>query len=132
MKKPSVPRRKMYPYNPKLKEYARQLRNDCTHSEKMLWQCLKGDQVKGYDFHRQKPIGNYILDFFCHELELGIEVDGHTHESEIVKRKDTRKEKYMNEQGITVLRFTDDEVFGNLDLVVKKIELWIEEFESLR
>src|SRR5437870_797555 len=131
MKKASVPGRKIYPYNPKLKEYARQLRNECTRTEKMLWQCLKGNQVKGYDFNRQKPIENYILDFFCHELELGIEIDGYTHESEEVKKKDVQKEKCMNGHGITVLRFTDDEVFGNLDLVVKKIELWIEEFERL-
>ena len=129
-KKPTVPTRKIYPYHPKLKEYARQLRNDRTLSEKMLWKCLKGKQVKGFDFHRQKPIENYILDFFCHELELGIELDGYTHQFEEVKRNDARKEKCMNKHGIHVLRFTDDEVFGNLDLVVKKIELWIEEFEK--
>src|SRR2546423_366225 len=129
MKKASVPRRRIYPYNPKLKEYARQLRNDCTRTEKMLWQCLKGKQIKEYDFYRHKPIENYILDFFCHELELGIELDGYTHQFEHVKKSDGRKEECMKKYGIVILRFTDDEVLRNLDLVVKKIELWIAEFE---
>ena len=95
-----------------------------------MWQHLEGKKLLGYDFHRQKPIENYIIDFFCHELELGIELDGYTHQFEEVKMKDARKEKCMNKHGIFVLRFTDDEVLGNLDLVVKKIELWIEEFEK--
>ena len=72
--------RKIYPYNPKLKELARQLRNDSTLSEILLWNELKGKQVEGYDFQRQKPILNYILDFFCHELELAIEIDGEAFE----------------------------------------------------
>ncbi|MEX0360394.1 MAG: endonuclease domain-containing protein, partial [Allomuricauda sp.] len=65
-------RRKIIPYNPKLKELARQLRNNSTKAEIILWQKLKRKQLHGYDFHRQKPIDNYILDFFCHELMLGI------------------------------------------------------------
>ena len=57
-------RRKIIPYNPKLKEYARNLRNKSTKSEVLLWEYLKNKRMNGYDFHRQKPIGNYILDFF--------------------------------------------------------------------
>lgn len=72
-------RREIIPYNPKLKELARQLRNNSTRSEIILWQHLKGKQMMGYDFHRQKPIDNFILDFFCYELMLGIELDGYTH-----------------------------------------------------
>jgi very-short-patch-repair endonuclease len=67
-------RRKIIPYNPKLKEYARQLRNNSTRSEIILWKYLKGKQMLGYDFHRQKPIDNYIVDFFCSELMLAIEL----------------------------------------------------------
>jgi very-short-patch-repair endonuclease len=74
-------KRTIYPYNPKLKELARQLRNNSTFAEVLLWNELKNKQIKGYDFHRQKPILNYILDFFCSELKLAIEVDGLTHDT---------------------------------------------------
>lgn len=57
-------RRKIIPYNPQLKEKARYLRNNSTFTEIMLWNYLKGKQLKGYDFHRQKPLGNFIVDFF--------------------------------------------------------------------
>lgn len=75
-------KRKIIPYNPNLKELARKLRNNSTQSEIRLWQYLKGKQMMGYDFHRQKPLLNYIADFFCHELALVIELDGYTHQFE--------------------------------------------------
>jgi very-short-patch-repair endonuclease len=68
-----MPRRKIIPYNPALKELARKLRNNATKAERVLWHSLSGKQCFGYDFHRQKPIGNYIVDFFCQELMLAIE-----------------------------------------------------------
>lgn len=67
-------RRKIIPYNPALKEKARELRNNSTKTEILLWLNLKGKQMRGYDFHRQKPIDNYIVDFFCNELMLAIEI----------------------------------------------------------
>ncbi|WP_253256260.1 endonuclease domain-containing protein [Formosa algae] len=80
-------KRKLIPYDPKLKAYARELRNHSTQAEIYLWLKLKGKQMRGYDFHRQKPIDRFILDFFCHELMLGIEVDGITHETlEVIKK----------------------------------------------
>ena len=102
-----MPKRKIIPYNPKLKELARQLRNNSTKAEIYLWLKLKNKQMYGYDFHRQKPIDNYILDFFCHELMLGIEVDGYSHELLEIQIKDTIKERQMNLLGITLLRFSD-------------------------
>ena len=80
-------RRKIIPYNPKLKQLARNLRNNSTKSEIFLWLQLKGKQMMGYDFHRQKPIDNYILNFFCHELMLGIELDGITHQWEETQKR---------------------------------------------
>ncbi len=80
--------RKIIPYNPRLKELARQLRNNSTKAEVFLWQKIKRKQYYGYDFHRQKPIDNFILDFFCHELMLGIEVDGYSHEVVEVYKRD--------------------------------------------
>lgn len=123
-------KRKIIPYNPKLKEYARQLRNDSTRTEIFLWLKLKGKQMYGYDFHRQKPIDNYILDFFCYELMLGIEVDGYSHQFLEVFNKDGLKEKRMNKLGIVVLRFSDDEVLKDMENVLRAIEFFIYEFEK--
>ena len=117
---------RIIPYNPKLKEFARQLRNNSTQSEIWLWKRLKGKQRLGYDFHRQKPIDNYILDFFCHELMLGIELDGISHMFDEIQEHDQEKTQRMNQLGITILRFHDDEVFQDIDAVVQAIDTWIE------
>ena len=123
-------KRKIIPYNPKLKEFARKLRNDSTRTEIFLWLKLKGKQMYGYDFHRQKPIDNYILDFFCYELMLGIEVDGYSHQFLEVFNKDGVKEKRMNELGITVLRFSDEQVLKEMENVIRAIEFYIYENEK--
>ena len=118
-------KRKIIPYNPNLKEFARQLRNNSTKSEIYLWKYLSGKQMMGYDFHRQKPIDNYILDFFCRELMLGIELDGLTHQFDDVHAKDIEKESRLNELGITILRFNDYEVYNDIANVVRGIEGYI-------
>ena len=123
-------KRIIIPYDPKLKELARQLRNDSTKTEIFLWLKLKGKQMYGYDFHRQKPIDHYILDFFCYELMLGIEVDGYSHEFLEVYNKDTVKEKRMNQLEITVLRFTDEQVLKDMENVLRAIEFYIIEYEK--
>ena len=123
-------RRKVIPYNPKLKEYARELRNNSTKSEIFLWLKLKNKQFYGYDFHRQKPIDNYILDFYCYELLLAIEVDGYSHQFLEVYNKDKVKEKRMNKLGIAVLRFSDEEVQKDMENVLRAIEQYITEFEE--
>ena len=78
-------RRKLIPYNPKLKDLAKKLRNDSTLGEILLWRELNNKQMYGYDFHRQKPLLNYIVDFYCYKLNLVIEIDGlyHNHEERI-------------------------------------------------
>ena len=121
-------RRKIIPYNPKLKEYARQLRNNSTYTEIMLWNYLKGRQMKGYDFDRQRPIDNYIVDFYSKDLMLAIEVDGESHYGN--EKRDEKKDKRLNELGVTVLRFDDMEVVHNLDKVLDSIQRWIERNES--
>ena len=123
-------KRKIIPYNPKLTVLARKLRNESTETEIYLWLKLKGKQMYGYDFHRQKPIDNYILDFFCYDLLLGIEVDGYSHEILEVYNKDRIKEKRMNELGITILRFSDFEVLKDMENVIRAIEFFILEFEK--
>ncbi|MEN8186246.1 MAG: endonuclease domain-containing protein [Bacteroidota bacterium] len=123
-------RRKIIPYNPKLKSLARELRNNSTKAEIFLWLRLRRKQIYGYDFHRQKPIDNYILDFFCHELMLGIEIDGYSHEFIIVYEKDNIKTKKMNELGINILRFTDFQVKNDIENVMRGIEQYIIQFEN--
>eukprot|EP01024_Parvocaulis_polyphysoides_P043338 TRINITY_DN39637_c0_g1_i1.p2 TRINITY_DN39637_c0_g1~~TRINITY_DN39637_c0_g1_i1.p2 ORF type:complete len:146 (-),score=16.16 TRINITY_DN39637_c0_g1_i1:2-439(-) len=86
--------------------------------------------MMGYDFHRQKPINNYILDFFCHELMLGIELDGITHQEEITALKDRQKEEKLNLLGVHILRFEDDEVMNDIDNVLSTIENYILDFEG--
>jgi very-short-patch-repair endonuclease len=123
-------KRKIIPYNQKLTALARKLRNESTETEIYLWLKLKGKQMYGYDFHRQKPIDNYILDFFCYDLLLGIEVDGYSHKILEVYNKDRVKEKRMNELGITILRFSDFEVLKDMENVIRAIEFFILEFEK--
>jgi len=84
----------------------------------------------GYDFDRQKPIDNYILDFFCNELMVGIEVDGYSHELIEIQNKDILKESRMNEFGITILRFSDYQVLKDIENVLWAIEGYILEFEK--
>jgi very-short-patch-repair endonuclease len=124
-------RRKIIPYNPKLKLLARKLRNNSTKSEIKLWLCLKGRQMCGYDFHRQKPLLNYIADFYCYELKLVIELDGASHDLEVVQAKDRIKQKELEDIGLTVLRFKDEEVFGDLNGVLKRIEDFVVEYKKL-
>jgi very-short-patch-repair endonuclease len=109
-------------YNPKLTYTARHLRNNSTKAEVKLWSYLKGKQLKGYDFHRQKPIDNYIVDFFCNKMKLAIELDGYTHIFEEVYDKDKSKEKRLDELGITILRFKDEDVMNNIEGVLARIE----------
>ncbi len=84
----------------------------------------------GYDFHRQKPIDNYILDFYCHELNLGIELDGYSHEFIEVLERDTIKTLRLKNLGISILRFSDDQVINDMENVLREIESYIEKFED--
>jgi very-short-patch-repair endonuclease len=126
--KNKIMRRTIIPYDPVLKEKARKLRKNSTFSEILLWNYLKRKQLKGYDFHRQKPIDKYIVDFFCNELYLAIEIDGESHYGN--ESRDERRQKKLEKLGVQFLRFDDLEVVHNLDGVLKRIERWIDEFES--
>ena len=116
-------RRVIIPYNPKLKEVARQLRKSGTLSEVLLWTYLKKKKMRGYDFDRQKPIDNYIVDFFCNELMLAIEIDGcsHNEKSEVDKLRQAKLESL----GIRFLRFHDSDIKKNIQGVLWVIEDWI-------
>ncbi len=111
-------------YNPALKEKARELRNNSTKTEILLWKFLKGKQLRGYDFHRQKPIDEFIVDFFCPELMLAIEIDGVSHIGN--EEYDKERQSKLEKLGVKFLRFKDDDVFYSCDWVVKEIERWID------
>lgn len=120
-------RRKIIPYNPKLKERARKLRNNSTLSEIMLWKKLKGKQMKGFDFDRQRPINNYIVDFYCKDLMLALEVDGSSHDNKFIY--DVQRQQKLESLGVNFLRFTDLEVKKDMNTVLSTIENWIIETE---
>ena len=123
-------KRKITPYNPKLKELARKLRNNSTLAEVLLWRHLKGKQMRGYDFHRQKPIDQYIVDFYCSELMLAIEIDGVTHDFNLPN--DIERQERLESFGVQFLRFTDNDVKQNLEGVLLAIESWIDEHTPSR
>ena len=107
-------------YNPKLKLFARQLRNQSTFTEILLWRYLKGKQRMSYDFHRQKTIQEYILDFYCPKLKLAIEIDGESHTNKYLS--DKQRQQYLETLGIKFIRFYDNQVEQHIDLVIDRID----------
>ncbi|TVR81096.1 MAG: DUF559 domain-containing protein, partial [Chitinophagaceae bacterium] len=119
-------RRKILPYNPKLKELARKLRKNMTLSEVLLWNELKQKKMLGIDFDRQCPIDEYIVDFYCKDLMLAVEIDGNSHDYEEVAKKDKRRQQRLESMGVRFLRFDDIEVKKNMRNVLLSIQYWIE------
>jgi very-short-patch-repair endonuclease len=110
----------MLTYNDKLKRSSRQLRNNMTNAETRLWAKLRLRQIRGFWFYRQKPIGEYIVDFFCPKAKLVIEVDGGQHFSGDAPEYDAIRDGYLKSLGLKVLRFTNNEVL-NIEGVVERI-----------
>lgn len=123
-------KREIIPYSPKLKELAKKLRQNMTYSEVMLWNELKNGKMLGYDFDRQRPIGNFIVDFYCKDLKLALEVDGITHEDEKVILKDEIRQVELEAIGIAFLRFNALLVVNKVESVLKEIEKWIYDYEE--
>jgi very-short-patch-repair endonuclease len=116
--------RKIIPYRHELKELARELRRNMTLSEVLLWNELKQKKILGYDFDRQRPIGNFIVDFYCKELSLAIEIDGKSH----IYRYDydDERQRILEKSGVRFLRFEDIEIKKRMTNVLRVIEDWIE------
>ena len=111
----------MLSYNQKLKEISRQLRKNMTNAEKRLWAKIRMRQLQGYQFYRQKPIGDYIVDFFCPRAKLVIELDGSHHLIGETIEYDRIRDDYLSSLGLRVLRFTNTEVMTNIKGVVERI-----------
>jgi very-short-patch-repair endonuclease len=114
-------------YNPKLKQLARALRKISTLGEVLLWNQLKSKRILSYDFHRQKPIDNYIVDFFSPDLMLAIEIDGNTHGFDERIKNDKIRQERLEKLGIKFLRFSENDVRNYPGEVVEAIKYWIEE-----
>ena len=112
-------------YNKDLKSFSRELRNNSTLGEILLWNQLKAGKMMGYKFNRQKPLGDFIVDFYCKKLNLVIEVDGYSHQFK--SEKDLKRENDLTKMGLNVLRFTEQECRKQMLNVVSSITSWIEE-----
>jgi very-short-patch-repair endonuclease len=118
-------RRPIIPYSPRLKQFARRLRKEGTMGEALLWTQLQKRQQKGFRFHRQRPIDQYIVDFYCEDLRLVIEIDGSSHDESRYDRDQARQAR-LEQLGLYVLRFSEQDVQRDLLAVVEAIRDWID------
>ncbi len=107
------------PYNPKLKERARELRKAGNLSEVLFWNQVKKKQFKGYDFDRQKIIGNYIVDFYCSNCNVVIEIDGSSHDDKV--EYDAERDAYLESLGLTVIHIPVEDVFQRMSTVMEML-----------
>ncbi|MFN6229558.1 MAG: endonuclease domain-containing protein [Dolichospermum sp.] len=107
----------------KLKPLARQMRTEATLAEKQLWQRLKNKQLLGFKFRRQQVIDRFIVDFYCHEVKLVIEVDGEIHNYTQVE--DAIREEFLESLGLRVVRFKNEDVLFRIEGVLEEIVQWL-------
>jgi very-short-patch-repair endonuclease len=113
--------RPMLKYDPKLKGNARQLRQNLTDSERALWQRLRGKQLAGVQFYRQKAIGDYIVDFYAPKAKLVIEIDGSQHLEALHVEKDKERDEHLGGLGLMVLRINSRQVLKETEAVMEFI-----------
>ncbi len=114
------------PYDSKLKNLARENRKISTRAESLLWNRLRRKQILGHTFLRQRPILNYIVDFYCPDAKLAIEIDGSSHDLKEVK--DIKRQDDLEKAGIIFLRFTNKEIEENPDGAAIVILKWMQEY----
>ena len=120
------------PYDKDLKEFSRYLRNNSTLSEILLWNKIKNRALNGYLFNRQKPLDRYIVDFYCQELKLVIEIDGSSHNHPEAYLSDVKRQTALEKIDLRFIRFHDIDVKRNMDNVIRTIESYIKDFEEDR
>ena len=109
----------------KLTDYARRLRRDQTDVEKLFWSKVRNRQLGGYKFKRQHVIGSYIVDSYCAEKKLVIELDGGQHATQV--ENDRHRTEYLNDQKITVMRYWNHEVYEDIEFKLDAILKWLQE-----
>jgi very-short-patch-repair endonuclease len=97
------------------------LRRNSTAAERKLWSILQRRQIAGLSFRRQHPIGKYFVDFYCAQLRLAIEVDGGQHNEARIRAQDEQRTRWLEAKGLTVLRFWNNEILGNIEGVWERI-----------
>jgi very-short-patch-repair endonuclease len=105
-----------------MKQRRKQLRRNLTPAEASLWRALKNSQLSGRKFRRQYSVGKYILDFYCVEEWLAVELDGEVHRNELAENYDYERKLFLNSAGIKVIRFENFLVFDELEYVLSRIE----------
>ena len=116
----------MLPFDRKFKPLARNLRTNMTNAEQLIWSKIRRKQIGDLQFYRQKNIGHYIVDFYCPKGKLIVEVDGGQHYEKAGIKKDQERDRYLQDLGLTVLRFSDIDVLKNIDGVIEKIHEYIQ------
>ena len=111
----------MQPYNKNLKQLSRDLRNNMTDVELLLWSKLQRKQILGLQFYRQKPILNYIVDFYCPAINLVIECDGGQHYTDEGLEADRIRDEALTQQGLVILRFDNGQILLEIDSVISKV-----------
>ena len=104
-----------------MKDYRQRLRNNLTKTETIIWSRIRKRQVNGTKFRRQFSIGPFIADFYCPRLKVVVEIDGPYHNSRRQIEYDLRREKYIEQFGILILRYTNDDVYDRLDEVIGEL-----------
>ncbi len=117
--------------HPVVFENAKALRKNITEAEKVLWGYLKGG-LNGLKFRRQHPIGFYIADFYCHAVKLVIELDGKIHDKPEVKILDEQRESELKKWGYEIIRFTNEELFQNIEKILQTIKQKVEELRPAK
>ena len=102
--------------------FANALKKEMTEAEKFLWENLRNRKLNNLKFRRQHPIGKFILDFYCHEKMVAVEVDGRIHNTEEMRERDEGRTYMLAEWGIKVIRFTNEEVINELHAVLETIK----------
>ena len=115
---------------PDILEFARNLRKNQTDAEQLLWQLLRGRRFLGLKFRRQHPVKPYVLDFFCHEMKLAVEVDGGQHNEAEHRCKDAQRTAYLADQGITVVRYWADTVLKDTSAVLQDLYEKVQQLKS--
>jgi very-short-patch-repair endonuclease len=113
------------PYNRILKLRSRVLRQEMTDAEQLLWLRLRRKQLKGVQFYRQKPLGNYVVDIYAPRVKIVIEVDGSQHREQSGIEADAERDLYLSRLGLDVLRFNNLQVLRETDAVLDAIRLTI-------
>ncbi|HEX3009571.1 MAG TPA: endonuclease domain-containing protein [Bacteroidales bacterium] len=122
MRTTSIENSMFYGATPEVFKKAKDLRKTETEAERLLWNQLNRNQILGLQFRRQHPINKFIADFYCHKTKLVIEVDGGIHEFRKNKEYDLERTKLLAQFGITVIRFTNDQIIDDIKIAVNKIK----------